>query len=155
MIKEAWIYNEISASLHKEAGETLQGHKELHTQAAQQTPIARKWRLQTGCARKAGHRLSKNWQQGMQTPLTGNSCSHYPKDGPASQEGRLIHSSERKGFSVTLRWLLAIWANCQQSITFFLPTLSWRSSHANQVLQIRKWKDLRLTIKTKRNFRAM
>ena len=38
---------EISASLHKEAGEILQGHNEIHAQAVQQTPITKKWRLQT------------------------------------------------------------------------------------------------------------
>ena len=35
----------ISASLHKEAGEILQGHNEIHAQAVQQTPITKKWRL--------------------------------------------------------------------------------------------------------------
>ena len=82
---------EISASLHKEAGE-IQGHNEIHARAVQQTPVARNGGCKQDCASKAGHRLSKSWQQCMQRALPGNSCSHYPKDGPASRAGGKTHT---------------------------------------------------------------
>ena len=141
MIKEAWIYNEISASLHKEAGETLpRTQRNSHPSSATDT---------NGKEMEAANRLSqKGWAQAeqkltqwMQTPLTGNSCSHDPKEGqPASQEGRLIHSSERKGFPVTLRWLLAKWAKCQQSINILSPNselkiLTCKSGFADQKMK--------------------
>lgn len=130
---------EISASLHKEAGEILQGHNELAKQ--QQTPIAKEmeaanktmpaW-LGTGWAKVSD-------SNGCKQP-TGNIAMTL-KDGPASQteEDSYIYS-ERRGFSVTLRWLSAIWAKCQKEYYIFSPNselkiLTCKSGFADQKMK--------------------
>ena len=153
-MKEAWIYVRSQHLFTRKQEKFFKDTMKFTPKQCNRHQSQRNGGCKQDWASKVGHRLSKSWQQWMQRALPGNSCSHYPKDGPASQAGGKTHTfilRER----VFLSHLGDCRAKCQQNITFFLPTPSWRSSHANEVLQIIKWKDLILNIKMKRNLRAM
>ena len=132
-MKEAWIYmrsqhlftrkqEKFFKDTTKFTPKQCNRHQSQEMEAANKTVPAR---LGTGWA-KADSNGCKELYQAIAVVITRRT------DQLAKQEGKLIHLFWEKGFSVTLRWLSAIWAKCQQNITFFLPAPSWRSSHANR-----------------------
>lgn len=107
-MKEAWIYMRSQHLFTRKQEKFFKDTTKFTLKQCNRHQSQRNGGCKQDYASKAGQRLSKSWQQWMQTALTGNSCSHYPKDGPASQPGGKTHT-----FILTERVFLSHLGDCR------------------------------------------